>query len=29
MNVLLLVGLIVVAYWILGVALVASKRDWR
>jgi hypothetical protein len=29
MNVLVLVGLIVAAYWIVGIAWVASRRDWR
>lgn len=29
MNVLILVGLIVIAYWIIGIGWVASRRDWR
>jgi hypothetical protein len=28
MNVLTLVSLIVIAYWIIGIAWVASRRDW-
>jgi hypothetical protein len=29
MNVLILVGLIVLLYWILAIAWVAARRDWR
>jgi hypothetical protein len=29
MNVLVLLGLIVLAYWIVGIAWVAAKKDWR